>query len=221
MKRTKNIFQALSIAGVCAVVIMLIMAIFGVQVFEGIGFKFLLSFATISLASALSLTATSNLEKHKTISLVALGLIGLCFVLAFIIYWAEIKLASGFGRFVALLGLITILINLIVNLNLKLGKQKQGLQIVTYCLIIILDILLTIIICGKNLFEISGFWQIFAVLALVVFALLCTLSVMSKRVNGDTNLITTDTKSLLAQIDELKAENARLKAEIEKLKNGN
>ena len=142
-------------------------------------------------------------------------------MLAFIIYWAEIKLASGFGRFVALLGLITILINLIVNLNLKLGKQKQGLQIVTYCLIIILDILLTIIICGKNLFEISGFWQIFAVLALVVFALLCTLSVMSKRVNGDTNLITTGTKSLLAQIDELKAENSRLKAEIEKLKNGN
>lgn len=221
MKRTKNILQALSIAGVCAVVIMLIMAIFGVKVFEGVGFKLLLSFATISLASALSLTATSNLEKHKTISLVALGLIGLCFVLAFIIYWAEIKLASGFGRFVAILGLITILINLIVNLNLKLGKQKQGLQIVTYCLIIILDILLTIIICGKNLFEISGFWQIFAVLALVVFAFLCTLSVMSKRVNGDTNLDATDTKSLLAQIDELKAENARLKAEIEKLKNGN
>ena len=221
MKTVKKVLSISSIISVCAVVLMLIMAIFGASIFTGVGLKLLLSFATIALGSALALTATGNLEKHKTVTIIALALIVICSLFGFVIYWAAIKLVSPFGKFTAILGIITILFNIIVSLNLRLGKQKLALQTITYILIIIIDIILTLLIYGVKLFDINGFWQFFAIIALVTFALLCTLSIMSRRLNAEkteTPVNKNSTYELEQRIVLLEEENRKLKEELEKYK---
>lgn len=206
---------------------MLIGAIFGLQVFEGTLFKFLLTFAILCAGSTLYLNAVDIYSKRKILSIVDMAMLGILIVLGLIIVWAAIELFSTFGRITAILSLATILFNIIIANYLKLGKSQKVLQIITYSLIIVLDILLTIVICGVKLFDYNWFWQVFAVLCLVTFILLVTLSILSKKEKPEQVInVTHSVKDGYIEVektvyDALIAKVEKLENELEKLKSEN
>lgn len=222
--------KGLTISSIVTLVVavgMLIGAIFGLKVFEGTLLKILLTFSIFCVGSTLYLNAIDIYSKKRILSIVDMALLGVLIVLGLIIVWTGTQLSSTFGRITAILSLATILFNIIISNYLKLGKSQKVLQIITYSLIIVLDILLTLVICGVKLFDYSWFWKVFAVLCLVTFILLVTLSILSKKVKPEQVInVTHSVKEGYIEVEKtvyeaLIAKVEKLENELEKLKNEN
>lgn len=221
--------KGLTISSITTLVLsvgLLIGAIFGLKVFEGVGLKFLLTFAILCAGSLLYINAIDIFPKRRILSIVDMALLGLLIILGLIIVWASIALMSTFGKITAILSLATILFNIIVSIYLKLGKSQQVLQFITYGLIIVLDILLTIIICGVNLFQYNWVWEVFAVLCLITFVLIVTLLILSKKVKPNEVITKNEDKTIKegyievekSVYDALIAKVEKLEKELEELK---
>lgn len=222
--------KGLTISSIVTLVVavgMLIGAIFGLKVFQGTLLKVLLTFSILCAGSTLYLNAVDIYSKKRILSIIDMALLGVLIILGLIIVWTGTELLSTFGKITAILSLATILFNIIISNYLKLGKSQKVLQIITYVLIIVLDILLTLIICGVKLFELGWFWKVFAVICLVTFILLVTLTILSKKVKPE-QVISVKPKLKDGYIevekvvyDALIAKVEKLEKELEKLKSEN
>ena len=181
MKQTKKILTITAIASTCLAILMLIGAIFGLDVFSGFGLYLLLSLGTIAVASAFAISAVSFLRIKPIVSYVCLGLLGVLTLFALILYWAPIPTGSWFTRITGVLAIATVFFNIIISFYIKLGNKQKPLQLATYILVVIVDVVLTLLVCGINLFKYGGVWQGFAVICLIVLALMCTLGIMAKK----------------------------------------
>ena len=211
LKKVKKILSIVTIATLCIPILMLILAIFGVEVFEGVLLKFLLTFATIAVACAFSINALNIFEKNKIISIVSISLLGLSALLGFIIYWSEFTMPALFNNLTMVLAIATVFFCIIVSTHLKLGKKYLVLQIITYCLVIIIDILLTLLIFGIEIFEVKGLSEIFWTICLVTFALICVTGVLGKKSNDNSE---SNKKYVKIPVEEYESLKARL-AELE------
>ena len=121
--------------------------------------------------------------------------------------------------------MFAVLFNIIISLILKLDKKYLVLQIITYLIILAIDIILTLQVFRVNVFGIKGFWKFFLVLCLVAFGLLCTTSIIGRKtVTDEKDEINTKPKTanisneeyfaLLQKVEKLKAENAELKRRL-------
>lgn len=221
MKRAMKILTIVSLATMGSAVLMLILAIFGVKVFEGVGLKVLLSLATIAVASAFSINALNILKTQKIIPYVSLGLLGLCSIFGFIVYWTGFELVT-FNMITGVLAIATVFFCIIVSLINKNQRRFLALQIITYVVILFVDIILSLLVCGVAAFEILPS-EIFWVACLVAFALLCTLAILGKKKSGDSiddkkyiKVEKTTYEALKAKVEELEEENEELKKQLEK-----
>ena len=110
-----------------------------------------------------------------------------------------------------------------MSLYIQLGDKQKALQIVTYILVAAIDIFLTVVILGINLFKYNGVWQAFGVVCLVVLALLCTLAVLSKKnytnVDAEMNAMGDEyIKVRKSEYNELKARVAELEDQLKQYK---
>lgn len=222
MKTAKKTLSIISIVTLAGAVLMLILWVFGVK---GI-FKFPLvavleSMAIICAGSAFSINALLILPKKKKLAIVDFSLLGSLTLLSILTFWIEAMSSSIFGKIVLILGIATIFFNIIVSNYLKLAKNKLALQIVTYCLIVIIDILLTLQILGINLFDSEVFVKIFIALCLATFVMLIVLVILAKKsptsdiVSDKVDFIKVDKK----EYDAMKFRIQELEKELHELKN--
>ena len=222
IKLVKKILTIVALSTLAIVFGLLIGAIFKLNVFEGILFKILLSSATITVASAFAITAVSYFNKQSVLSIVTLSLLGILTILALVIYWMEIAFVSTFTRITLNLAVVTVLFCILVGNGVKLGNRFKALQIITYVLVGVAVILLTLLIWGVDLFGITGLAQIIGVEFLVALAMLCVLSIMSRKsyvVDEDPRKVDVESITIpKIEYESLKQEIAQLKAELKKLK---
>ena len=221
MKTTKKILMYSSLATLSVCIIMLISALFGAKVFEGVLLKLLITCAVIAIAGFFSINAITITNKNKTVGYVCLGLLAILSLCLLIITWASVKWGT-FNKLVFILLITTIFVNIIVTLLLKLDKSFFVLQLITYALIVALDIVIALLIWGKPVLNNPTVLKLFVAGCIAVFGLLCALVILSKKVEKDGFSKHSEDLSLLEEkVKQLELENATLKAENEKLKSEN
>lgn len=225
MKTAKKVLTITSICSIVIVVGLLISALLGASVFKFPLVAVLLSFGIICAGTGLALNALNIMPRRRILAIVDMALLGLLVLLGIIISWSNFSTNYIFNKITLILGMVAILFNIIVAYYLKLGKKLLVLQIVTYVLISVIDILLTLQICDVKLFEISWFVKLFIALCLITFLMFIVLAVLSKK-NSQDSEDTTSTKgemlqiskteydALKARISELEKENSELKSKL-------
>ncbi|MBQ4557802.1 MAG: hypothetical protein IJA61_00290 [Clostridia bacterium] len=221
MKTAKRILTGVSLGTMSAAVLMLLLALFGLSkiIFSGVGLNFLLSFAIISIASAFSINACNILSKRRVIATINLSLLGVSTFLFILTIWIE-NFPKLLSNMTYILAIATIFFSIIVSLNLKLGKRQKVLQILTYTTIIIIDIMLSMLILGVELFEIDGLGTLFVALCLVTFGLLCATAILGKKAASDNTKSDKNTITITKEeYNNLKNRITELENEINQLKN--
>lgn len=214
MKTAKKTLSIISITTLAIAVLMLILSVFGVKgIFKFPSVAVLESMAIICVGSAFAINALLIFPKKRKLAIVDLSLISSLTLLSILTFWIEVVSSSVFGKIVLILGIATVFFNIIITNFLKLGKNKLVLQIITYCLIVVVDILLTLQIVGIDLFDIEGFTKIFIALCLVTFVMLIVLVILAKK--SPTSEQPDDNKKDFVKVD--KKEYEEMKQRIQEL----
>ena len=214
MKKIQKVLVAITIVSVSLVILMLILALFGIKIFDNEwAVAILLTLSLLGASCFFFISSINIYDKNKLLSLISMSLLSILSVFALIIFWSYFEINEVFSKITCILGLITILFIIIVTTNIKLEKRYQILQVITYMFITILDIILIIVICGGKLFENDLFVKLFVAFCLVTFGLLCTIKIVSGK-KGNSKFITinrSEYNELLERIALLEKENENLK----------
>lgn len=230
MEKAKKILMIISLSALAVACIMLILAVFKVPVFQGVPLRFLLIFSTIAVACGMSITELSVIKRKKVLGYVAIALLGLSTLLAMIIFCSNLLTQySVFNIITSIVALSSVLFAVIISLYSKLGKTMIGLQVPTYVCLSVLDVMLSLLIAGVQLFEVAGMLQVFIILIIVSVGLLIASAVVSakRKDAGQSNnfaveivkISKAEYDSLLKENQTLKAENQELKQKLENLEN--
>lgn len=222
MKLAKKILTITALVTMGLSIAFLISAIFGAPVFENSTLlHILLSFALLAVACAFAISSVNLLTKKKLIPIICLSLLGLSTILMLINIWTNFNASEFFNRATITISVATIFFVIIVSMIIKYERRYLAIQIITYILVVIVDILITLIVWGVDIFGITAMTEIFWTLCLVTFAMLCTLSILGrKNVDIKKEKKLTDDKITISkeEYENMKNEIERLKKENEELK---
>ena len=183
LKKIKKLLSTISIISLVIIVGILISAIFGAKVFNGITLKIILTCALLTSVSTFSLSALTYIDKKKTLSIVnLLMLLALC-VCGLIIIW--FNLFGVFGQITMTLAIATVLIGIINSNVIKLGKRYFKFQILAILVIAVADVLLTLIVWNLLDWKQAGVIQWFVVAMIVAFAMTAILSILARKSAGE------------------------------------
>lgn len=215
MNKTKKSLMIVSLVTLAISCLMLILAVFKVDVFHGIALRFLLIFATTSLACAIAISEINIIERKRILGFIGLGLLTLSVLMALVVFCSPLLFNYNvFNRITGIVAVLSVAFIAVLSIYSKLEKSLLGLQIPTYVALGVLALMISIIIGGFNLLEIKGMLEVLIIDAIVTVGLLIASSVIaSKRKDGDKP----ETKQE-SELEMLKTENLRLKQENEELK---
>lgn len=226
MEKTKKTLMIVSLSALLICCIMLILAVFGVEIFDGVPLRLLLIFATICVATGISINELAVINRKKVLGFVGIGLLALSVLMAFVIFCSNLLVTENvFNRITGIVSVLSVTFIIIISIYSKLGKSLLGLQIPTYVAFGALAILLSLLIGGLHLFDIKGMLEVFIVLGIVCFGLLIASTIISAKKNsgniGNANSKAKTITISLQDYESLKEENKMLKEELEKLKSNN
>lgn len=215
MNKTKKSLMIVSLVTLAISCLMLILAVFKVDVFHGIALRFLLIFATTSLACAIAISEINIIERKRILGFIGLGLLALSVLMALVVFCSPLLFNYNvFNRITGIVAVLSVAFIAILSIYSKLEKSLLGLQIPTYVALGVLALMISILIGGFNLLEIKGMLEVLIIDAIVTVGLLIASSVIaSKRKDGNKP----ETKQE-SELEMLKTENLRLKQENEELK---
>lgn len=215
MNKTKKSLMIVSLVTLAISCLMLILAVFKVDVFHGIALRFLLIFATTSLACAIAISEINIIERKRILGFIGLGLLTLSVLMALVVFCSPLLFNYNvFNRITGIVAVLSVAFIAVLSIYSKLEKSLLGLQIPTYVALGVLALMISILIGGFNLLEIKGMLEVLIIDAIVTVGLLIASSVIaSKRKDGDKP----ETKQE-SELEMLKKENLRLKQENEELK---
>lgn len=215
MNKTKKSLMIVSLVTLAISCLMLIFAVFKVDVFHGIALRFLLIFATTSLACAIAISEINIIERKRILGFIGLGLLTLSVLMALVVFCSPLLFNYNvFNRITGIVAVLSVAFIAVLSIYSKLEKSLLGLQIPTYVALGVLALMISIIIGGFNLLEIKGMLEVLIIDAIVTIGLLIASSVIaSKRKDGNKP----ETKQE-SELEMLKTENLRLKQENEELK---
>lgn len=226
MEKTKKALMIVSLSTLLICCIMLILAVFGVGIFDGVPLRLLLIFATICVATGISINELAVINRKKVLGFVGIGLLALSVLMAFVIFCSKLLVTENvFNRITGIVSVLSVTFIIIISIYSKLGKSLLGLQIPTYVAFGALAILLSLLIGGLHLFDIKGMLEVFIVLCIVCFGLLIASTIISaKKKSSNSDAVNSKAKTItisLQEYESLKEENKALKEELEKLKSNN
>lgn len=226
MEKTKKALMIVSLSTLLICCIMLILAVFGVEIFDGVPLRLLLIFATICVATGISINELAVINRKKVLGFVGIGLLALSVLMAFVIFCSNLLVTENvFNRITGIVSVLSVTFIIIISIYSKLGKSLLGLQIPTYVAFGALAILLSLLIGGLHLFDIKGMLEVFIVLGIVCFGLLIASTIISaKKKSSNSDAVNSKAKTItisLQEYESLKEENKALKEELEKLKSNN
>ncbi len=215
MNKTKKSLMIVSLVTLAISCLMLILAVFKVDVFHGIALRFLLIFATTSLACAIAISEINIIERKRILGFIGLGLLTLSVLMALVVFCSPLLFNYNvFNRITGIVAVLSVAFIAVLSIYSKLEKSLLGLQIPTYVALGVLALMISIIIGGFSLLEIKGMLEVLIIDAIVTVGLLIASSVIaSKRKDGNKP----ETKQE-SELEMLKTENLRLKQENEELK---
>ena len=215
MNKTKKSLMIVSLVTLAISCLMLILAVFKVDVFHGIALRFLLIFATTSLECAIAISEINIIERKRILGFIGLGLLALSVLMALVVFCSPLLFNYNvFNRITGIVAVLSVAFIAILSIYSKLEKSLLGLQIPTYVALGVLALMISILIGGFNLLEIKGMLEVLIIDAIVTAGLLIASSVIaSKRKDGNKP----ETKQE-SELEMLKTENLRLKQENEELK---
>lgn len=221
MRKLKKgvLISALSCLGVTC--LLCILGIFGVAIFSGVGLRVLLIFASFTVALSASLSDLNIFEKNKKIAIASLSLLGISLVFALIIFCSKLlDEVHVFNKITAILSVFSIMFMMIVSLYTKLENKFRVLQAITYVVVLLVDILISLLIAGVNIFSVKGMTEILGVLCVLAVGLLIATAVVSTKKENATEQ--TETQSFIRvkkeEYENLIKENKALKDEIAMLR---
>ena len=136
--------------------------------------------------------------------------------------WTGFNASPFFNSATITISVATVFFVIIVSMIIKYERRYLAIQIITYVLVIIVDILITLLAWGVEIFKIPAMTEIFWTLCLIAFAMLCTLSILGrKNVDIKKEKKISDDKITISkeEYENMKNEIERLKKENEELKN--
>lgn len=215
MNKTKKSLMIVSLVTLAISCLMLILAVFKVDVFHGIALRFLLIFATTSLACAIAISEINIIERKRILGFIGLGFLTLSVLMALVVFCSPLLFNYNvFNRITGIVAVLSVAFIAVLSIYSKLQKSLLGLQIPTYVALGVLALMISILIGGFNLLEIKGMLEVLIIDAIVTAGLLIASSVIaSKRKDGNKP----ETKQE-SELEMLKTENLRLKQENEELK---
>lgn len=215
MNKTKKSLMIVSLVTLAISCLMLILAVFKVDVFHGIALRFLLIFATTSLACAIAISEINIIERKRILGFIGLGLLTLSVLMALVVFCSPLLFNYNvFNRITGIVAVLSVAFIAVLSIYSKLEKSLLGLQIPTYVALGVLALMISILIGGFSLLEIKGMLEVLIIDAIVTVGLLIASSVIaSKRKDGNKP----ETKQE-SELEMLKTENLRLKQENEELK---
>lgn len=207
-----------SISSVGLVMAMLIAAVFKAPVFDKdkILLPIMLSLAVIAAGCFFANNALDMFEDKKPLSISCLVLLAFSAILGFIHFWSKFSLSEGFGKFTGIVVITSVLFVIIVTTYGALDKHFFVLQMITYVLVGLIDVVLIMTILGADLFH-GAFTTIFVVTCIAAVALLLTTNILGKRLNkiveaGFIKVNKAEYEALKQRVEELEKENAELKS---------
>lgn len=207
-----------SIVTVSIVVIMLISALFGAEIFNNKTLTaILLTIAAISAVGFFINSALDMFNKKKIIAIISMVLLGFAFIFGLVNFWTHFEMEGIFPKISGIIAIASVLFVIIITTNAKLDNNFKVLQFVTYGLIIALDIILTLVILGVDLFGTEGFSEFFWAFCFIVFALLCINNIVGKRITSN-NLGKDYIKVSVKEYNELKERINQLEKENKELR---
>lgn len=226
MEKTKKALMIVSLSALLICCIMLILAVFGVEIFDGVPLRLLLIFATICVATGISINELAVINRKKVLGFIGIGLLALSVLMAFVIFCSNLLVTENvFNRITGIVSVLSVTFIIIISIYSKLEKSLLGLQIPTYVAFGALAILLSLLIGGLHLFDIKGMLEVFIVLGIVCFGLLIASTIISaKKKSSNSDAVNSKAKTItisLQEYENLKEENKALKEELEKLKSNN
>lgn len=215
MNKTKKSLMIVSLVTLAISCLMLILAVFKVDVFHGIALRFLLIFATTSLACAIAISEINVIERKRILGFIGLGLLTLSVLMALVVFCSPLLFNYNvFNRITGIVAVLSVAFIAVLSIYSKLEKSLLGLQIPTYVALGVLALMISILIGGFNLLEIKGMLEVLIIDAIVTVGLLIASSVIASK-RKDDNKPETKQES---ELEMLKKENLRLKQENEELK---
>lgn len=226
MEKTKKTLMIVSLSTLAICCIMLILAVFGVKIFDGVPLRLLLIFATICVATGISINELAVISRKKVLGYVGVALLALSVLMAFVIFCSNLLVTENvFNRITGIVSVLSVTFIVIISIYSKLSKSLLGLQIPTYVAFGALAILLSLLIGGLDLFSAKGMTEIFVIICIVCFGLLVASTIISAKKNsgniGNANSKAKTITISLQEYESLKEENKMLKEELEKLKSNN
>lgn len=226
MEKTKKTLMIVSLSALVICCIMLILAVFGVKIFDGVPLRLLLILATMCVATGISINELAVINRKKVLGFVGIGLLALSVLMALVIFCSNLLVTENvFNRITGIVSVLSVTFIIIISIYSKLGKSLLGLQIPTYVAFGALAILLSLLIGGLHLFDIKGMLEVFIVLGIVCFGLLIASTIISaKKKSSNADAVNSKAKTItisLQEYESLKEENKALKEELEKLKSNN
>lgn len=226
MEKTKKTLMIVSLSALVICCIMLILAVFGVKIFDGVPLRLLLILATMCVATGISINELAVINRKKVLGFVGIGLLALSVLMALVIFCSNLLVTENvFNRITGIVSVLSVTFIIIISIYSKLGKSLLGLQIPTYVAFGALAILLSLLIGGLHLFDIKGMLEVFIVLGIVCFGLLIASTIISaKKKSSNADAVNSKAKTItisLQEYESLKEENKALKEEFEKLKSNN
>lgn len=221
MEKLKKILMIVSLSGVGVAAAMLIAQVLGAPIFSTSWvLRILLVIATVAVASGIAINEIAVIKRKKILGYVGLGLLALSSLLAIIVFCSDLLVTeSVFNRIVGFTALNSVLFIIIITQYSKLGKHVIGLQIPTYISLVLIDIVLSLTICGVDI--LSKVLTPFIIVCIVAVALLIAVTVIASKMRSS-EPVETNRKDMITiskvEYESLKKENEELKAEIEKLK---
>ena len=235
MEKLKKVFTGLSLTGIAVCAIMLIMAVFGANIFVGVPLKVLLVTATIAAASGLSINEFSVIKRKRILGIIGLSLLGVSTIFAILLITTNLfDTVPVLGKIAAVTAISSVVFILIISQYSKLDKTAIALQLPAYFGLFCIGLSLCLLVCGINLFQYSLFVTVFSIVCIVTVSLYIALNVLSvkkrnaeaqtekiitvKETSEEYNNLQKENLNTKQEYLQLKEENLLLKQEIQQLK---
>lgn len=222
MEKLKKSLVIVSLATLGIACAMLIAGIFGLKVFsDPIILKILLTVSTISVTAGVSINEISVIKRKKILGFIGLALLLASATLAIILFIVPTLFSnSTMVKTTSIVAVTSLVFITIISNYSKLESSMIGLQIFAYIVFIAVDIIISLLIAGVNVFAVPGMPQMFGVLCICAVGLMIALSVLSSKRKA--TAITTEKHATIKVEDDKilisKAEYYTLKEENQKLK---
>lgn len=179
MEKFKKITVIATIVATSITAIYLILMLFGVTLFKNYTSQILFTFGGLAVGGFFAINSLNVISKKKVLGWVSFSLIAVSVVLIDIMSWASL---GNLLNITLSFSILSVVFNIIVSVNLELGRKYLPIQIIFYGLSLILDVLATL-----NIFDVIFVFNAWFFAGLIIDIVgLVVLKVLSKKQNAAT-----------------------------------